>query len=230
MKQSIYLFGIGTTAFRIKSFIEYHSLYEIKGFVVDDKYKNECTFLGKDIISLSEFKNLNQSKRLSIFICSAWNRLNQDRTDIYNRLNQEYNLVNIISPSAIIRGNISGKNIFIGDMVLIESGARIESNVFIDHLSFIGTHTNILQNSYIAARAMIAGNVEIGNQSFIGINATIFDEVKIGHKCIISGGITIKRNVPNCCVIKSSKNDQNEISIYTENEIVNKLIAQKNVR
>lgn len=98
-----------------------------------------------------------------------------------------------------------------------------------DHLCFVGTNSIIEAHSYIAVKAMIAGDSVIGKQSFVGINTTIFDQVQIGEKSIIAGGEIIKRNIEKYSLVKSVDNIQS-IRVYKEDEIINKLLANENVR
>lgn len=225
----IYLFGISTTSKRIKSFIQYHKIYNVNGFIVDDEYKSTDIYDNTKVFSISEFRSIQNYKSLPVFICLAWNRLNEDRKQVFQKFLGEFNIVNIISPNSIIRGTIKGINVFVGDYVILETGSIVRDNVYIDHNSFIGTDTLVCEHSYIGAKSMIAGNDYIGSQSFIGINAVVFDNVKIGEKCIISGGEIIKRNVEKYTIIKNVDNRQISIS-YPENEIINKLLFYKNVR
>jgi len=227
--KSIYLFGTSTTASRIKSFIEFHQLYTIDGFLVDDNYKTSDSFEGHKVITVSEFRNLIDYKEIPVFICVAWNRLNQDRKDLFNRYEKEFNLVNLISPHSVIRGELLGTNILLGDYSVLEMGSVVQSNCIMDHLCFVGSRSVIESHSYIAVKVMIAGSTTIGEQSFVGINATIFDQVNVGKKCIIAGGETVKRNVDDFSAVKSSKLGQT-IKTYSESEVIKKLLASKNVR
>ncbi|MDD2635912.1 MAG: hypothetical protein PHW82_10475 [Bacteroidales bacterium] len=227
---AIYLFGISTTSIRVKCFIEYHKLYTVKAFIVDDEYKTHNNFEGYPIISLSDFKNIHDYQKLQVFICVAWNRLNEDRKFVFQRLSAEkLNIINLISPNAIIRGEVLGSNVFVGDYVILEVGTVINQNIFIDHNSFVGTNTIIKEHAYIGAKSVIAGDSIIGQQSFIGIHSTVFDKVCIGSKCIISGGEIIKRNVQDFSVVKNV--DGRQITkTYTPEEIINKLIVKRSVR
>lgn len=228
--ESIYLFGISTTSLRIKSFIEQHNLYKIEAYIVDDEYKTDSFFGEFPVLSLSEFTSIPNYEKLALFICVAWNNLNNDRKNVYLKLiHKEINIVNLISPFSIIRGEILGKNVFVGDQVCLEVGSLVNDNVFVDHQSFIGTNTVLKQHCYIGAKSMIAGECVVGEQSFIGIHATIFDQVKIGAKCIISGGQVIKRNIADYSVVKEFEGVQ-IIKQYDKDEIIHRLNAKKNVR
>lgn len=227
---AIYLFGTSTTAIRVKCFIEYHKLYTIKAFIVDEEYKTDNNFEGYPVISLSDYKNTHKYQQLPVFICIAWDRLNEHRKLVFQRLSiEKLNIINLISPNAIIRGKISGSNVFVGDYVILEAGTVINDNAFIDHNSFIGTNTIIKEHVYISAKSMIAGGSIIGQQSFIGIHSTIFDKVCIGSKCIISGGEIIKRNIQDFSVVKNIDGSQ-ITKTYSPDEVINKLIEKKNIR
>lgn len=228
--QSIFLFGISTTSSRIKSFIEYHQLFKIEAFVVDDLYKSVDTFENYPVLTYSDFKKVDDFRSKPIFICMAWNRLNEDRKNTFVRLKSEdLNIINIISPTAIVRGEVEGRNIFIGDQVCMEAGSVVYDNVFMDHNCFVGTNTVIKRNSYICAKSMIAGSAVIGEQTFVGIHSTVFDQVVVGEKCIISGGEVIKRNILDYSLVKEKDGRQVTIQ-YDSSSIIKKLMHSKNVR
>lgn len=229
MLQDIYLFGISTTSIRIKSFIDYHQLYNVKAFIVDDNFKSKDKFEGLKVFTMSDFRTLDGYSKLPVFICVAWNNLNNDRRIVYNKLKNELNIINLISPSAVIRGSVKGYGNFIGDFVVLETNCIVDSNCYIDHHSFVGTNTIIASSVYIGAKAMVAGGVHVNEQSFIGINATVFDEVIIGKKCIISGAQAISRNVNDFSVVKI-KNGQQITQTYSEEMIIYKLRSDRNVR
>lgn len=223
------MFGLSTTAMRVKAFIEHHQLYNIKAFIVDDVYKNIEVIDSYPVLSLSEFRLLEDYHKKAVFLCLAWNRLNQDRRNVFEKYSNELRLVNLISPLAVIRGKILGNNIWLGDYSVLEQGSVVCDNVIMDHLCFVGTNSIIEAHSYIAVKAMIAGDSVIGKQSFVGINTTIFDQVQIGEKSIIAGGEIIKRNIEKYSLVKSVDNIQS-IRVYKEDEIINKLLANENVR
>lgn len=96
-------------------------------------------------------------------------------------------------------------------------------NAIVGHRSVIENHC------FITIKAAICGAVHIGEQSYIGANSTIFDEVKIGKKCLIGGATVVKRNVPDCSVVKTP-NDTMIIKQYTEDVIESKWQAHNNIR
>ena len=74
-------------------------------------------------------------------------------------------------------------DIYIGDLVLINSGSQI------GHDAKIGNYTSIMAN------VDIGGGVEIGNNVFIGSNAVILPGVKIPDNTRIGAGAVVLRNI-----------------------------------
>lgn len=226
--EDIYLVGASTTAIRVVELIKYHKLYNIKGFIVDDNYKNTDEYYGLPLLSLSEFKQIENYIKIPIFICIGWNRLNLDRKNVFESF-KEFNLINIISPTAIIRGEVLGRNIYIGDNCIIDIKTKIFDNVFLDHNVFLGYNVTIRKHAFLGVRTVFGGSVVVGEQCFVGMGALIFDKTIVGNRCIISGGEIIKRNTVDNCTIRS-KDGKQITKVYSEDEIINKLIAVKNVR
>src|SRR5690554_2997251 len=172
--KDIYLVGASTTAIRVIEMIKYHNLYNIKGLIVDDEYKEDETFYELPLLGLSEFKRKVDCHEVALFICVGWNRLNSDRKKVFENF-KNFNLVNIVSPSAIVRGDIIGRNVYVGDNCIVEIKARIFDNVYIDHCAFIGYNVAVANHVFLALRTTLAGSVTIGEQSFIGMGSLIFD-------------------------------------------------------
>lgn len=74
-------------------------------------------------------------------------------------------------------------DIYIGDLVLINSGSQI------GHDAKIGNYTSIMAN------VDIGGGAEIGNNVFIGSNSVILPGVKIPDNTRIGAGAVVLRNI-----------------------------------
>lgn len=224
MNKDIYIFGTGTLAKKITILINKYNLYNIIGYVVDSKYKDCGSFFDKPVFSLESFNT-----SVNMFIAYGWNNLNKDRRNLYERLNEQHNLVNVISPKSSIYGELKGNNCWIADNVIINAESVINSNVFIDSNGYVGCNTKIKDHCYLAVGSTVAGGCTISEQTFIGIRATVIDEVFIGEKCLIGAGTTVKRNVVPYSLIKTMNNNQ-ETKLYDEHTIENKLNFKRNVR
>lgn len=221
------IIGTSTTAKTIFSFISKYNLYEVLGFAVNKKYIKESTFCNLPIYAIEDLK---PDAEYSIFIAIQWNRLNADRKDLYAKLKSKgFKFANIISPNAIINGEIEGENCWIADMAVVDFGTKIKNNVFVKVGAMIGPNVYINDHCFIGAKSTIGGATKIGMQSFVGLNATIFDTVEIGEKCIIGACSIIKRNIPNYTKCTSSLENL-MIKTYDEEIIEEKLLFSKNIR
>ncbi len=166
-----------------------------------------------------------------VFVAVLWSHLNADRRHLFERVRQmgRFRFANIISPNAIIRGEIRGVNCWICDNVLLQERAVIEDDVYVMDRAIVAHRAVVKSHAFITIGATVLGAVVIGEQSYIGANATIFDETHIGRKCIVGACTYVKRNLQDCSVIKTPS-DSFVIKTYPESEIENKWVAHKNVR
>lgn len=229
-KKSLVIIGMSKTASHLYSFIKYHGLFNVVGFAVDEKYLTKDTFHGLPTFSIEELDEKIDKDNTYLFIAMLWNRLNQDRRKIYERLKEKgFKYANVISPTAIIRSEIKGDNCWIHDYTIIQNEAKIKNNVMIMAQTLVGANTTIESHCFLGAKSTIGGGSRIGEQSFIGINSTIFDDTKIGNKCIVGACTAVKRNMPNYTLHKTSS-ENTTMKQYSESEIEKKLLYKKNVR
>ena len=222
--------GISTTARSIYKFVTDYNLYRILGFVVDKQYKTMESYCGLPVYDFESLPDEFDKERDFLFIAMEWNRLNADRRDLYNRLKGEsFKLANIISPSAIIHGEVAGDNCWICDYVVIENDVVVKDDVFVKTKATIAHLSVIEPHCFIGANSFLAGGVNVGEQSYIGVSSTIFNSVNIGRKCLIGGGVVVKRHVPDFTVVKT-RNDDNVIKGYAEDTIEQKLLASIKIR
>ena len=132
-------------------------------------------------------------------------------------------MVNIVSPHATIRGELQGENCRICDDVIVQERAKLGSNIFIMDNAIVCHRSVIEDHSFIGIKAAICGTV------LIGAHSKIFDEVRVGKKCLIGGATIVKRNVPDCSVVKTP-NDTMIIKQYHEDVIESKWQAHHNIR
>lgn len=230
MKQNLLIVGTSVTAQSINKYVEDYSLFNLLGFLVDKEYKTCDTYCDKPVYTFDNLPSEFDKGKDYLFIAIEWDKLNATRRKMFNRLkNEGYHLANIISPYAIIHGEVKGENCWICDNVVIENDAVIYDDNFlktgaiVQHLSVIESHC------FVGARSLMAGGVHIGEQSYIGIGAIIFNSVNIGQKCLVGGATYVKRHLPDFSVIKT-KSDEFVIKQYGEDEIENKLLASIRIR
>lgn len=228
--ENLIIVGVSTTARHVFSFVKMYNLYNIIGFAVNRRYKVCDEFCGLPVYTLEHLREECKEQHFSVFVAVLWNHLNHDRKKIYEMCKSyNYRMANIISPYAIIRGNIKGDNCWIHDYVIIQNEAQLESDIAIMAYTLIGADTHVASHCFFGARSLLGGGSSIGEQSFVGLNATIFDDTYIGDKCLIGACTVVKRNMPDYSkYVTSSENIV--FKQYSQDEIEEKLVFTKNKR
>lgn len=229
-KEKLIIVGTGTTAKQAYDFVKMYGLYDVLGFAVNSAYRTADEFRGHPVFTIEGLRDEVPGDDYYLYVAVLWNRLNRDRRELYEELKQQgYRFANLISPTAIIRGKITGDNCWIHDLVIIQSDAHLHSDISIMAYTLIGADTTIHSHCFFGAKSTLGGNSTVGEQSFIGINATVFDDTAIGEKCIVGACTAVKRNLPDYSVCKTSP-AATEIRQYTEQEIESKLLFAQNRR
>lgn len=227
---NLYIIGTSTTAEIVYQFVTTYNLYNVKGFAVNQEFKNQDSFMNLPLYSIETLDKIVNKTQDYLFVAIQWNKLNSDRKKVFEKLKFDgYKFANIISPNSLINGYIRGENCWIADHVVVDFGVEIRNNTFIKIGATICDNTIIGEHCFIGAKATIAGGVNIGQQCFIGVNATIFDCVTIGKKCIIGAASVVKRNVPDFTLCKVNT-ENTIIEKFNEQTIIEKLQFKKNVR
>lgn len=228
--KKILIIGISSTAIHALAFITSYKLYEVIGFAVDKEYRTMDHLKGLPVYNLDDIDSVFDKKNDVVFVALFWNRLNADRRKIYQTLKERaIKFANLISPTAIIRGEIRGDNCWIHDYVVIQNDAIVNSNVMVMAHAFIGSSTIISSHCFLGTKAVVAGECSVGIQTFLGINSTIFDGRKVGEKCIVGACTAVKRDLPDFTIIKT-KAENYAISQRLESEIESKLLFKKNIK
>lgn len=230
MKQNLLIVGTSVTAQSIYSYVKDYELYNLLGFVVDKEYKTTDIYCNNPVFTFDNLPSEFDKEKDYLFIAMEWDKLNATRRKVYLRLkNEGYKLANIISPHAMIHGNILGDNCWITDGVIIENDVNVYEDVMIKSRATIAHLSTIEPHCFVGANSFLAGGVHLGEQTYVGISATIFNSVNVGKKCLIGACTYVKRHLPDCSVIKT-KNDEFIIKQYGEDEIENKLLASIRIR
>ncbi len=230
MKKKLIIIGTSKTASQVYDFVQQHQLFDIMGFAVHKQYRLSDTFYGTNVYNIEELDNHFDKENLLLYIAISWNRLNADRKNLYlNLKKQGYSFANIISPTALIYGEILGDNNWIHDYVSVYTGATIDSNNILLTNALVGSFTTLGSHIFCGVKSSILGGCKIGDQVFIGTNAIVFDDRSVGNKCLVGAGTMVKRDLPNYSLIKTSTVEY-AIESYTEDEIEGKLLFAKNIK
>lgn len=228
--EKLIIIGTSSTAKLAYSFICDYNLYEVVGFSVNAKYITDTQFCGLPVFPLEKLEHYMDKNTDYVFVAMLWNHLNADRRSVFEYLQQNgYKFATLISPYARIRGKSIGENSWIHDFCIVQDDAVIGDDCAIMEYTLIGSRVRLGNHCFCGAKSTVAGNCIVGEQTFIGINATIFDDRVVGKKCIIGACTGVNRNVPDFSVWKTSSSNH-IVCQYTEDEIVEKLVFNKNVK
>lgn len=138
--------------------------------------------------------HLREAGYARLFVAIGSNKLRTRLATL--AIDQGYELVNAISPRAIISpsvhmgsgvavmaGAVINAEATIGDLVIVNTGATI------DHDCQIG------ESVHIAPQCGLAGNVVVGRQSFLGIGCKVIPELLIGENVILGAGSVVIHDI-----------------------------------
>jgi UDP-perosamine 4-acetyltransferase len=129
-----------------------------------------------------------------VFVAIGSNRL-RERLGAFC-IEQGYQLVNAISPHAIISPSAT-----LGRGVAVMAGAIINTESVIEDLAIINTGATvdhdcrIGQAAHIAPQCALAGNVTLGAKSFLGIGCKVIPGIRIGERVTVGAGAVVISHV-----------------------------------
>ncbi len=217
-RNRLVIVGAGQTGEQILRMAYDYCHYDELVFAVDPQYLKATTVFGHGVQNLIEIDSSQGEFNDDYFVAISWNRLNLDRTIMYNRLSDMgVSFANIISENAVFQRDYRlGSGIWISDHVLIENAVTVQDNSFIKSGALVLHNTLINKHCFIGANSVIGGNSVIGEGTFVGMGAIIHNDLQIGKHCIIGAGAIVNKNVPDFTVVYPSKSIY---KAYNENEI-----------
>ncbi len=228
--KKLVIVGLSATSRLAFSFVQYHNLYEVIGFAVNEQYRDRMEFCGLPVYTLEKLDKEVGVDDYYVFVAMLWNHLNADRRKVYEFCKQKgFRMANLISPLAVVRSEITGDNCWLHDHVVIQNNTVLGSNIAIMQGTLIGADAEVASHCFFGAHAIFGGGCTIGEQSFVGLHATVFDDTRIGKKCIVGACAAVKRNLPDYTKCATAS-DNVTIKEYSPEEIENKLVFSKNVR
>lgn len=125
-----------------------------------------------------------------------------DRHKIFQLMNNNKNLISLISKDAIISKTAcidigtTINNCTILPQVKIGQCCIIDTGAIIEHDSVISDFVNVNPG------VILCGNVEVDNYAFIGAGSTVIENIKIGENSIIGAGSVVINDIePNVVAV-----------------------------
>lgn len=189
-KKPILIIGSSGLSKVIIDIFEKDGKYQIVGLIDDFRNIGEDT-LGYKVVGkiddLPELLSKNTFCGIFIAIGDNWNR-----HKVLHRLLEiktKIDFVSAIHPSVQI-----GKNVKIGNGVVMMAGAIVNSDTYIGDFALLNVKASIshdckmLKFSSLGPNVTIGGHATIGEFSAICIGATVKDRIKVGNHSVIGAG------------------------------------------
>ena len=218
MHKKLLIFGTGEIAELAHFYFTHDTTWDVFGFICDDEYFQQDTFLGLPCIKTSELSSY-PTDDYAVHVALSYRKINRIRQEKYDFFKEAgHAMPSYISSKSTVWSNKIGDNCFILEDQTIQPTVIIGNNVMLWSGNHIGHGTHIQDHVYVASHVVISGHCKIGERTFIGVNAAIKDFTHIGAECFIGMGVNITQDCEDGAVCLPAKS-----TILN----VNNLVAQK---
>lgn len=190
------IFGTGDFARVACRYFEVDSEHDVVAFTVHERYIEEPTLLGREIVPFEQLAIRHPPDAADMFVAIGFSRVNQARAEMYEECKRlGYRLVSFVSSKAWHLGDLDiGDNVFVFENNVIQPSVRIGSDTILWSGNHIGHDATIGSHVFIASHAVVSGNTSIGDYCFVGVNATFRDAVAVAPRCVIGAGALVMKN------------------------------------
>ncbi len=202
MSRDIVIYGAGglarETLWMINSNEILRSQYNVRAFVVDDKYI-ECTpkkVSGLPVFPKEYFYGRAKEERPGVIVAIGEPH---GRRSCFEELEQlEYlSFPSIIHPTCNVSPDIEvAPGTIIHSYCIVTVNVKIGKCVFVNGTSAIGHDAEVGDFVSIMPRCDISGHVKIGACASIGAKSFILERKSVGENAVVAPGSIVLRNVP----------------------------------
>lgn len=194
MNKKLLIFGTGEIAELAYFYFTHDTQWKVFGFICDDAYFQENTFLRLPCIKTSEI-SAYPATEYAVHVAMSYRKMNRVRQEKYDFFKATgYVMPSYISSKATVWSKEIGDNCFILEDQTIQPNVKIGNNVMLWSGNHIGHGTIIEDHVYIASHAVISGHCRVGERTFIGVNVAVKDFTVIGKECFIGMGVNITKD------------------------------------
>lgn len=172
------------------------SMGETVAFCIGEKNSPEYCMNVNVLKGDENLIHLRSKGYFKLFVAIGSNSLRERLAN--SAIKQGYQLVNAISPNAIISPSVN-----LGMGIAIMAGVIINADTTISNLTIINTGATIDHDCkigiavHIAPQCGIAGNVHIERQSFLGVGCKVIPNISIGENVMVGAGGVVVHNIKN---------------------------------
>ena len=195
--EKIIILGMGGHAKSVADTIERQSLYEIYGFVVNEKLADIEQYHYPVVGSDGDLQKLFMNGTKHVAMGIGFLGKSRLRERLYLQLREiGYSFPIICDPSAIVsRCTSIGEGTFIGKGAIVNVSAQIGKMCILNAGAIIEHDCHVGDFSHVSVGTVLCGEVKIGKESFIGANATVIQGRRIGVSCIVGAGATVRKDI-----------------------------------
>lgn len=194
--KDLIIIGLSNNSKLAAYYFETDSTYNVIGFAVNSKFKNEGVFYGLPVYELESLESNFPPSRVDVFVAIGYKEMNVIREKLYNEMKGKgYFLPNYISSKcSFLTQEQIGDNNFILEDNTIQPFVKIGSNNVIWSGNHIGHDVEIGNHNFITSHVVISGFTKIKNNCFLGVNSTLRDDIEIANKTLIAAGAIIMKS------------------------------------
>lgn len=194
--KKLIIIGAGETANLAYEYFTHDSEYEVVAFAVNKEYIKEKTFRDLPVVEFENVEKLYSPKEYSAFVAMAGEKLNRNRTKMYNETKQKgYKMASYVSSHAFVWRNVEiGENCFILEDNTLQPFTKVGNNVVMWSGNHLGHQSKVKDNCFITSHCVICGCSEIGESSYLGVNCSVADNVKIANDNFIAMGTIVNKS------------------------------------
>lgn len=192
----LYIFGAGEFARIAAHYFSEDSPFNIEGFVVDDEFLENSTYLGFQVLKSSEFYVRFGPSQVNVFVAFSGAQLSIPRLMKVDELKLAgYTTVSYVSSHTFIDSDTEiGSNVFIFENNTIQSQVSVGDATVVWSGNHIGHQTKIGAGCFVSSHVCIGGNTKIANNCYFGMNSTIRDGIIIGTKCVVGANSYVNKS------------------------------------
>jgi len=204
MKKAIIIFGTGSMARVLYSFLKQERKEEVIAFCADDQFVDSPQFLGLPLFRYSQLLSMINTSEYKIIPAFGFHEMNKVRENRCEELSRKgFEFANYVHSSTVSHDEVYACNgIVIYDNVAIHTGVTIGAGVFISSNVSIGHDCDLGHYCWINSGVSLGGGVTIGDRCVLSMNACIAHGVKLGAGTFVGAGTLVTQNTePNSVIV-----------------------------
>lgn len=198
MEKTKQLVVVGDSAFAqvAYEYFTHDSLYQVKAFSVEDKYRRQDELFDLPVVPFETLDRVFAPQDHEVFVAVTYTQMNRLRTRLSQAAKARgYRLASYFSSQAFLWRNVQfGEHCFVFENNVVQPFVQIGNNVVLWSGNHIGHHSILHDNCFVSSHVVLSGFVEVGRNCFLGVNSAVANNVKIAADCWIGPGVALTQD------------------------------------